>query len=1139
MRILKNIKLFFNHALLTYLFMNTFIKSKSVKAALGLLAAFALVLGASSASAYTFNTNLKQGMSSSDVKELQMVLNTDPATQVASSGAGSPGAETMYFGALTKSAVMKFQAKYGISPVAGYVGPLTRAKLNTMGSGSGSGGALCPNGMTFASNCTTPPSSSGGPLCPNGMTLASNCTVAPNGTSQTGPVSAMLSSTTPASGVIVATQATADLAHFTFTGTGTVTNVTLQRIGVSADSTLSNVYLFDGATRLTDASSVSNNGMITFNIPAGIFTVNGSKTISVKSDILTGTSGQTVGVKLVSFMAAGSTVANTVNISGNVHSVASATLAGVSHGTVTPSGATLNPGTNVTLWQDTFTITTRDVLMKRLALRNVGSAPSSSFQNFKLFVNGVQVSSAAGMDSTGYVTFDMSSAPVTLVAGSRIVRIDADIVSGASRTVQLSLRQAADADFVDSSFGVNVTPSSTPWVASSASTISGSSGGTLTIEKDVTSPSINIVNNGTDVNLGTFKVTAYGEPIKIETLTAGGTFDGTQGSTSNAAVTLRNGRILINGVQYGSTATLVPAGTSFSTNYTVYPGTPVMVEIHADIYDNDGTGALDASDTILAKILAGSSNAQRIDSLGSFNAPAAAVSANTLTLGSSTVTVSKDTTYTNQTVVLPQTGFKVGDWNVAGSSIEDVLLTTLSFDVDEVTVSADDFNEDDMTNMYAVVKNSSGTIVYQTSPISTVSATSNDFSLNYTLPKNASVQVELYANLGATVTAAEKVKTDLGVTYITLIGGSSTTASDVDGQTLTAGSGSLTITADASTPDSTKFADNQTVRSASFKFASVNSGYKVTDITLTIPAAGATVVETVNISSTTGNFSATRSGAATVVFSGLNWDIPANQTPVLNVDLVLGTVSGINGGTSGASLLTTLTAATAISNATGVSAAATESDPAGNVHYAYAAVPTITKQTLPSSALTNGTVTLARFTVNTNGTGTIAWKEVLFDITKTGGGTDAAGTEPTITSPTLWDADTNTQITAAVAFQNANGTSATTCVESDTTCELMVTVGTKADDNVEKQVSGSKTYEIRATIGATLATGDFISVVIPKNLAYSANGVFTAVDNDTTVDDASFVWSDVSAQSHDTGTADWTNEALMVGLPTSSWTLTK
>ncbi|MFH0803598.1 MAG: peptidoglycan-binding protein [Candidatus Tagabacteria bacterium] len=76
------------------------------------------------------------GAASSDIKRLQQILNSDPDTQISSSGAGSPGNETTYFGPATKAALQKFQSKYGIvssgSPeTTGYgaLGPKTRAKL--------------------------------------------------------------------------------------------------------------------------------------------------------------------------------------------------------------------------------------------------------------------------------------------------------------------------------------------------------------------------------------------------------------------------------------------------------------------------------------------------------------------------------------------------------------------------------------------------------------------------------------------------------------------------------------------------------------------------------------------------------------------------------------------------------------------------------------------------------------------------------------------------------------------------------------------------------------------------------------------------------------------------------------------------
>jgi len=79
-----------------------------------------------SGSAVVFSRDLYQGISGEDVRILQRTLNAQ-GYAVATSGGGSPGNETAYFGPATLAAVIRFQTAHNITPAAGRVGPLTRA----------------------------------------------------------------------------------------------------------------------------------------------------------------------------------------------------------------------------------------------------------------------------------------------------------------------------------------------------------------------------------------------------------------------------------------------------------------------------------------------------------------------------------------------------------------------------------------------------------------------------------------------------------------------------------------------------------------------------------------------------------------------------------------------------------------------------------------------------------------------------------------------------------------------------------------------------------------------------------------------------------------------------------------------------
>jgi len=89
---------------------------------------------------FSFDSALELGDSKDAVQYLQIVLNSDADTQLTASGVGSSGNETVFFGSLTKAAVIKFQNKYAsevltpwnLTKGTGFVGSTTRDKLNAL-----------------------------------------------------------------------------------------------------------------------------------------------------------------------------------------------------------------------------------------------------------------------------------------------------------------------------------------------------------------------------------------------------------------------------------------------------------------------------------------------------------------------------------------------------------------------------------------------------------------------------------------------------------------------------------------------------------------------------------------------------------------------------------------------------------------------------------------------------------------------------------------------------------------------------------------------------------------------------------------------------------------------------------------------
>ncbi len=624
-----------------------------------------------------------------------------------------------------------------------------------------------------------------------------------------------LSSDTPTSPTIVAGQAIADLAHLTFTNGDAkdvkVTSLKIKRIGASTDATLSDVYLFKGNDRLTDAATV-NSGYATFNSAAGLFTIpaNSSVVIAIKSDISDDSSGKIVGVAINAasdITSDASKIKATFPIEGNLMSITNGNdLSTVSFGTASPTGTdlTVNPGeTNYSVWKSTATISNHNVNLKYLRLREIGSVATNDLQNFNLYVNNTKVAGPVQMGDDYYVTFDLGSNPITLETGNRTIEVKADVVSGSSRSYSFSLRTSADINLEDNEYGVSVIPAGLPATTDSREINSGS----MTIVKATDSPSDQVIQNANNVVVAKYTLTAYGEKIKVESLKV---------KTSNSDG-LDNGRLYVNGSQIGSTLDIAAGGTTYNlgSSLIVEPGKPVTLEVRADIKD-ENSNTLTGNFTVT--LVKGDKNAQAMDSLKLLNAPSGDKPANQLTVVTGSLAVAKNTSYSNQNTIAGVSKYKLGSYIITVAAGEDVNISSFT-----VGITGGDLTK--LTNLYVTYGKSS------TTPKDEVSST-NSFSISHTMSANSQMIVNIYANISSDAST--------NTTYTTSLDVSATTAQSeanaydggaVTGQTITLKEATMAVALDSSRPDAALVVANSSgVKAAAYKFTASNADITVKDI---------------------------------------------------------------------------------------------------------------------------------------------------------------------------------------------------------------------------------------------------------------------------------------------------------------------
>lgn len=928
-----------------------------------------------------------------------------------------------------------------------------------------------------------------------------------------------LASDTPASATLVidvtATtgngQAMAPFVKVNFTassdGDVKVTKLKFKRGGISADTDLDALYLYDGATRLTDSATISSN-VVTFNSSAGLFTVPAGTTkgITLKGDMNSplATSGKTISFSVEaasSVTTNGAAVSGSFPATGNLMSTANV----IDLGKVAFSGQTAIPAaastpvdadtTDQEVWRFTLTGSNQALSVEKLVLSEIGSVQKDDLANFKLYYGGTVIGTAAAFNSNFEVVFDMSASPFSMPKGAaRALSVRADIMKGSTRTFYFTIQNSADVVVKDTNYGVYIEP----YLAGTWAVIQPTatynyliSSGSLSVSKSTDSPTVNVVVDGSNVLLGKFDFRASGEDIKIKNLNAS--------STASSGGGIDNGKVYADGVQVGTTKDLTQ-GTAvnftFGSTFVVAAGKTSKVEIYGDVKKTNGT-SFSGGETVSVAIGAGSGNAQRVASLGTFDAPASAVPANTLTITAAGLSISKYSGYGNQTIVAGSNDVRLGSFVVGAGSAEGV-------DVTSITVALSSAEAATVTNLY-LKDNSTGAQIGTTkvSP-----STSNVFTASFSVAASGAKVVNLYADVKSGSNAGPWIA-NIAASGSGKTTGNAVTATAQDVQTITVGTGALYVNAGSHPDANVLIAGSTGNKVAQFTFSAANENFTIDKLLLKTQNNFATTTAGVTIkygsSSASGVFVASAAlGYATATFTGLNIVVPKDGS--INLDVELDSVLLSNSGASGASgaIVFDWDGEFRATGASGSSVTYVGSaDLSGNTFIVRKSKPTFARQALTGNPTTG---TLYKFTVVADAAGNIELKQLGFTVTT---GTPTTGST-IVSALRLYDSTTGLPITSSDVEVGAAGA-------------LKLLFGA-VNDTVGVIGTTAKTYEVRGTVSGW-STGASLSVKPTVETSASATD-----SSETLRGSYASVWSDKSATNHSTTSADWTNSYLLKDL---------
>ena len=401
--------------------------------------------GGSAACSFTWTRNLSMGSTGDDVRQLQRFLNGNPQTQVAVSGAGSPGNESSYYGPATARAVSKFQELHaaqiltplGLTKGTGGFYTSTRRQLNSVCQ-SGSSGVFV--GKQEARTATTSPivRVTGDALAVTPGNPISDSYVVEG--AQRAPFTS-----------VVLTAGSDDVR---------IESIRIKRFGLSSSDNFESVAVVDAnGVQIGNARSINSRDEVSlgsnFVVPSGR-----SVTLAIVGNMTTGSdfkSGAIAGLEIAEVVA-DATVQGRFPIRGAAHVLSDSVDLQTVVVDVGGGGGSIEFGkseevASINVELDGSGADEEDAYLRSIILEQVGTADSEEIGDLEVYVDNDKVNHSIAVSRDRYI-INFSGKGVMIEEGDDVeISIETETDRGYEETVQFRLDDMSDLYVLGASYG--------------------------------------------------------------------------------------------------------------------------------------------------------------------------------------------------------------------------------------------------------------------------------------------------------------------------------------------------------------------------------------------------------------------------------------------------------------------------------------------------------------------------------------------------------------------------------------------------------------------------------------------------------------------------------------------------------------